>query len=303
MNGGGVMSFAGVVATCTRRPGLLLRELVWRWIYGIPALAILALACLHIYSQTAGALHAAGVANISPGNPWQSAAIVAMVVQILRPFIQSIALWLLPLLGLGWAIASGIGRNIVFRSYQPGLPWQPVALSCVQGIRIILLAIMAGLWWHCVRWSAAVTATGGAPDLAAYFALVAVFTLVFLLIGSAFNWVFFVTPLFLLVEKRSLGASLLRSFRPSAVAGRLLGINLAIAFARLGLALAAMCFSALPFVIFPASQSAWLYLWAAVVTVLYMVGSGFLQVVRLAALIEFWKPVRTAQIEAPQYAA
>ena len=295
MNTRGAASFAEVAALCWRRPGLLARELAWRWIYGIPALAAVAAACYHIYQLTAGTLQAAGVGQISFGNPYQSAAIVAVVAQILRPVLREIAFWLLPLLGIGWAIAAGVGRNIVFRFYAPGLPWRPAALTCVQVFRVIGLAVTVALWWGSMRWSAAVSTVAGVPNLLVYFVLVAMFTLGFLVIWSLFSWVFSIAPLFLLVEGKSLAVSVRRSFWPGSATGRLVGVNLAVALIRFGLAVFATVLSLLPLAFVSSAQSLALYLWLGAVTVLYMVVSGFFQVVRLAAFVEFWRPAQVLQ--------
>ena len=291
----GAATFAGVVAECWRRPGLLARELAWRWLYGIPALVAVAVACYHIYFVTAGALRAVGPNRISLGTLWQSAATVAAVMPAVRPVIVGTAVWLLPLLGLGWALAAGFGRNIVFRSYEPGLPWRPFALSCIQGMRVMALGATVALWWGSVRWCAAASTVAGVPNVATYFALVAAFSLAFLVIWSLSSWVFSIAPLFLLVEGASLGASLRRSFRPSAATGRLVGVNAAVALLRLGMALFAMLLSALPLGFLSPAQSTALYVWLAAVTVLYLVVSGFFQVVRLAAFVAFWKPVEVGQ--------
>lgn len=296
----GATTFTGVVAECWARPGLLVRELAWRWLYGIPALAAVAVACYHIYFVTAGALQAAGVSQISLDDPWQSAATVAAVMPTVRPVIVGIAVWLVPLLGLGWALAAGVGRNIVFRHYEPGLPWRPVGLSCIQGIRVLALGATVALWWGSVRWAAAASTVAGVPNVAMYFALVAAFSLAFLVIWSLSSWVFSIAPLFVLVEGLSLGASLRRSLQPSAATGRLVGVNAAVALIRLGLALFAMLLSALPLGLLSAAHSTALYVWLAVVTVFYLVVSGFFRVVRLAAFVEFWKPAEAGQNPAPQ---
>ena len=296
----GVPSFAQVVALCWRRPGLLARELAWRWIYGIPALTLVALACLRVYRMTSGALAAAGAGQISLGDPYQSAAIFAQVEQILRPEVKGIALWLLPQLLLGWAIASGIGRNIVFRRYEPKLPWRPVALSVVQLLRVAALAVTLALWWGSLRWSAILSSAAGMPNLPEYFVLVLIFTMAFLLLWSLSSWGLFLAPLFLLVNRQSLAESLRRSFWPGPLTGRLVGVNLAVSLIRFGLAGSTMILSLLPLPLVSSTSSIGLYLWLAAVSVLYLVASSFLQVVRLVAFFELWKAVPARQNPAVQ---
>ncbi len=288
-------SFATAVALCRRRPGLLVREFAWRWFYGIPALAAVAVACFHIYRTTRGALLAAGAGRISLVEPYRSAVIFARSEQILRPHVTAAALWLLPLLGLGWAAASGVGRNVVFRAYEPGLAWRPVALSCVQLLRVVALAATLVLWWGSIRWSAATSTVAGVPNLPVYFALAAGFTIAYLLLWSLSSWVLSIAPLFLLVERFGIIRSLRRSILPGPITGRLVGINLAVAAIRLALAVAAMVLSVVPMAFAGSPESIGLYLWWGGVTVLYLVISGFFQVVRLVAFLELWNAAPNGQ--------
>ncbi len=299
MSGRAKATFAGVMAECLHRPGMLARELAWRWLYGIPALAAVAFACYHIYRVASGTLAAAGADQISLDRPWQSAATVSVVAQVLRPLVIEIVIWLLPLLGLGWAIAAGVGRNLVFRYYDPRLPWRPLALTGVQALRVIALALTVSLWWGSVRWSAAASTVAGVPNVAVYFSLVAAFSIGFLVIWSLFSWVFFIAPMFVLIEGKSLPASLIRSLRPSAAWGGLIGVNFAVSTIRFVVAVFFSMLSLVPLAFISSAHSAALYLWLVATTVLYMVVSGFFQVVRLTAFVEFWSPSAAPQNTSP----
>lgn len=295
MTGRGRATFAGVLAECLHRPGILARELAWRWLYGVPALAAIAFACYHIYRVTSGTLAAAGADHITLDRPWRSAATVSVVAQVLRPVIVEILIWLLPLLGLGWAIAAGWGRNLVLRYYDPSLRWRPMALTGIQALRVIALAMTVSLWWGSVRWSAEASTVAGVPNVAVYFGLVAAFSIGFLVIWSLFSWVFFVAPMFVLIEGKSLAAGLIRSLRPSSAWGGLIGVNFVVSTIRFVVALFFTVLSLVPLVVISSAQSVFLYVWLVATTVLYMVVSGFFQVVRLAAFVEFWTPAPTPQ--------
>jgi hypothetical protein len=290
MSGRGADTLASVLAECLRRPGLLARELAWRWLYGIPALAVAAGVCFHLYRITSGTLAAAGVDQISLDHPWQSAAILTVAFQVVRPLVVHAALWSLPLLGLAWAIAAGIGRNLVFRSCQPDLPWRLRALIGIQTARVFALAVVAALWWGSVRWSAEASTLAGVPNLSVYFGLVAAFSLGFLVLWSLASWVFLVAPMFVLLEGKSLAASLSQSMRPSLARGELVGVNVAIASIRFALAAGFTVLSLLPLGVLSSTRQAPIYLWLAAVTVVYLILSSFLQVVRLVAFVRFWKP-------------
>ena len=220
MKGRGPATLAGVVAVCWRRPGLLAGELAWRWAYGIPALAAVGVVCYHIYSVTEGTLQAAGVNQISLEHPWQGAATVSVVAGVIGPVVTKIAMWLLPLLGLGWAIAAGVGRNLVLGYYEPGLPWRPVAMTVIQLLRVLALAAALALWWGGLRWSAQASTVAGVPNIPVYFGLVAAFTTGILALCSLCSWVFFMAPMFLLIERRSLATSLGTAIRPSSARWR-----------------------------------------------------------------------------------
>lgn len=300
MSGRGPATLAGVAADCWRRPGMLVRELAWRWLYALPALAVVALACEHIYRVTSGTLAAAGIGQISLYHPWQSAAVVAVVFKVLRPRVMDTLLWLLPLLGFGWAIAAGVGRNLVLRYYRPELPWRPAYLTAIQALRVLALAVVAVLWWGGVRWSAGFSTVAGIPNLPVYFGLVAGFTIGFLVLWSLFSWVFLVAPMFVLLEGRSLIASLGQSIRPRSARGQLLGVNVAVATVRFAAAVVFTVLSLLPLGFVSSGQSVPLYAWLIAVTVIYMAISGYFQVVRLAAFVAFWKPMGAQQNQMAQ---
>jgi hypothetical protein len=283
------------MAECWRRPGLLARELAWRWLYGIPALAAVAVACYHIYSVTEGTLQAAGASRISLEHPWHGAAVVSVVAGLISPMVTKIALWLLPLLGLGWAIAAGVGRNVVLRRYEPGLPWRPAAMTVIQTLRVLALAAALGLWWGGLRWSAQVSIVAGVPNIPVYFGLVAAFTIGILVLWSLCSWVFFMAPMFVLVERRSLAASLGRAMRPSSARGRLVGANVAVALLRFVVATGFTVLSLFPLGLVSTAHSLLLWLWLGGMTVAYMVVSSFFQVVRLVAFVAFWSPEAVAQ--------
>ena len=84
-------------------------------------------------------------------------------------------------------------------------------------------------------------------------------------------------------------SSLASSLRQGALTGKLVEVNLVLGIVRLALIVLAMVFSAIPLPFEADMTGAALYLWWAVVTVLYLVASDFFQVARLAAFVQFWR--------------
>lgn len=283
-------SLSQVVRACWRCPGLLIGEVAWRWLYGIPALALTAFECLHIYHPTKPALMAAGLLQFSFTQVNQSAYILAGMMQVLQPVVALVALWLVPLLGAGWALAFGFGRTAVLHRFAADLPRRPWALSLLQALRLIALAGMLTCWWRCIQWAASYTSNDGrAPDLMAYFAWVFLISLMIFALWTLLSWIFYVSPLLLLLQRQSIAASVAQALRLRAWSANLAQANLGISLIRLVLAVLSIGLSALPVSLGIARPGISLYLWWLAVTVLYLVASAFFAVVRQVIFIEFWK--------------
>ena len=86
-------------------------------------------------------------------------------------------------------------------------------------------------------------------------------------------------------RRRSLASSL----RQGPLTGKLVEVNLVLGIVRLALIVLAMVFSAIPLPFETDMTGTALYLWWALVTLLYLVASDFFQVARLAAFVQFWR--------------
>jgi hypothetical protein len=262
--------------------------MAWRWGYGVPALLLAAYECWRIYRQARPALLAAGLRQFSFTHVYQSAFILAGMMQVLQPAVSAVATWLLPLLGAGWVLAFGFGRMAVLHRYAPELPRKPWGLAAMQALRLGALAVTLSLWWRSIQWAAFSTSHGGqAPNLAAYFSWVFLFSVAFAGLWTVWGWIFYASSLLLLLEGRGFAASLLQSLRPRPWSARLAQANLGISLIRLMLALLSIALSGLPVPLGLAGPG--LYLWWAVVTLLYLVASAFLGVVRQGVFLELWK--------------
>ena len=290
----GTQSFVHILGDCWRRPSLLALEVLWRWAFGIPFAALLAWQAWNIYAANTGPLASTGINDVSLLDPMHAAVVTADVYAVLAPPVFHALLWLIPIGIIGWAIASGIGRSAVLRRYDPSLPRRWGALTILQLLRIAFLAASVALWFRAIRWSAAVTLSGDAPNIIAYLALVICLSLGVFTVWALVSWVFSIAPLLVLLERRSIVSSLRRSLRLGPLKGKLVEINLAMGIIKLALVVLAMVWSAIPLPFEAVVQGASLYAWWTVGTILYCIASDFFQVARLAAFIQLWRAFHSA---------
>jgi hypothetical protein len=293
----GTQSFVQILALCWRRPSLLGLELLWRWAVGIPLMAALAWAGWHIWLETVVPLRGTGVFDFSLQYAMQGAAQVAAAMDVLRGPVRHALAWLLPVGILVASVAGGLGRNAVLRRYKPELPWKPAAMIALQMLRIVVLVASFAAWFGLIRWSANVSlndvsaqvGVAREPNLVLYCALVIISSLGMFTVWALLSWVFSIAPLLTVLEGRGVGGSLVRSLRLGPLTGKLVEINLVMGIVKLALIVLAMVFSAVPLPFEAQVQGMSLYVWWAVVTVLYMLASDFFQVARVVAYVELWK--------------
>lgn len=302
----GTQSFVQILGVVWRRPSLVALELLWRWSFGVPLLAVLGFEGLRLWNEEAARLKATGVFDFSLQYAWQGALQVSDAIDVLKPPVLHAAVWILPLAMVVWAAASGVGRNAVVRRYRRETPWRPGAMVVLQLLRAVALCATYALWFVAIRWAANFSlAQGpggdaqGEPSLVLYCALVIVFSLGIFTVWALLSWVFSIAPLLVVLENRGIGASLVRSFRLGPLRGKLVEINLVMGIAKLGLIVLAMVFSATPLPFESVVHGITLYAWWVVVTVLYLVASDFFQVARIASFVELWGLAVQANEPAP----
>ena len=293
----GTQSFVEILAACWRRPSLLGLEIVWRWSFGIPLIAVLGGVGWRIWIETAAQLRATGVFDFSLQYPMQGALQISDAMDVLKGPVLHAAAWLLPLSILAWSLAGGLGRNAVVRRYRPETPRRWGQMIILQLLRAVALCVTFAVWFLAIDWAATFSLAGasasgdaqGEPNLVLYCALVIVFSLGIFSVWAWVSWVFSIAPLLALLENRSIGASLTRSLRLGSLRGKLIEINLVMGIAKLALIVLAMVFSATPLPFEDVVHGTTLYSWWAIVTVLYLVASDFFQVARVVAFVELWK--------------
>jgi hypothetical protein len=285
----GTQSFLNIVGSVWRRPSLLGLEVLWRWTFGIPLLAVLGWEGWRIYLAAAPQLAATGIGNASLVYPMQSAVSLSNVYGILAPPIMHLLAWLIPAAVVAWAVISGIGRSAVLRRYDAELPRRWGALIALQLLRVLFYGGSIWLWFAAMQWSARVTLWSDSENVVGYFALVIFISLGIFTLWALVSWVSLIAPVLALVERRGVASSLVRSFRLGPLTGKLIEINLIMGIIKLALTVLAMVWSATPLPFESVMHGSSLYAWWAVGTILYCIASDFFQVVRLAAFIELWR--------------
>jgi hypothetical protein len=288
-------SLVSIQAELWRRPGLLARELAWRWLYGIPALLVLAHYAQRLLNQLLAAR--TGIEDFTLQQPAVAAQIIAASWHAIAPAALHIATWLGPLLMLGWAIASGIGRAILLRALtsQPRLRIAPLIL--LQLLRIAALASAWTLWFQAVRWAAHRTiahiASAAEPDFVGFAAALICLSLGAFVLWALTSWVLSIASVLVMAENRSPAQALAAAFRQAPLTMQLIEINLVLGIVKLALIVLAMVFSAIPLPFETVMTGHALYAWWTVVGILYLAASDFFQIARLAAFHKFRNPAQS----------
>jgi hypothetical protein len=280
------------------RPSLTVREIAWRWTFGIPLILICWWQCAQLF--TAHPLEASGFTSLDKQNPWVAAVQLASVWNYYQPPVFAVLKWLAPIAVVAWPVISAIGRNIVLRRIDASLRFRPAAMIALQTAWLALLCTTFWVWFSCMRRVAASHMNIGAePDLIGFAIWAIVLSLAFFTLWALISWTLSIAPLLLLLENRGVFSSLAESLRLGReFTGKLAEINLVMGIVKLALIVLAMVFSAAPL---PFSDElgpeAMHVVWAGA-TLFYLVASDYFHVVRLKSFVEFWRTYRGSVREA-----
>jgi len=288
----GTQSFVHTLSECGRRPSLTALEVMWRWLYGIPALLLLWHEAVKILNATP--VDIAALQRMTVVDPMGAAETVAQALSVLLSPVWQVAIWLVPLLLAGWVVVSSLGRTVVLRRADNRLHARPMTLMILQALRMVALGGSFVVWFLCVQWVGRVTilgplSVGGEPNLVGYFALVIVATLGLFTLWAVVSWVLSVAPLLAMLRGLGVGGSLAAAFRLGPLKGKLVEINLVMGIVKIALIVLAMVFSATPLPFENVTTPEFLMWWWLGVTVLYLVASDFFHVARLVAYLELWR--------------
>jgi hypothetical protein len=279
----GTQSLLQICAACWKRPSLLGWELLWRWAFGIPAAAL-----LYYEGNRMVAGVASGLSGLSASDPVQAGQQLALAAAVVKPEVERVALWLGPLLAVVWAIASGLGRSAVLKRLDPTLRLAPFTLILLQLLRMAALIAACVGWYRAIRWAADANLNSVPPNLVAWSAWIICLSLGIFVLWALLSWIFSIAPVLAMLEGTGVVASLAHSLRLGELTSKLVEVNLVLGIVRLALIVLATVFSAIPLPFTADMTGTALYLWWAMVTLLYLVASDFFQVARLAAFVQFW---------------
>jgi hypothetical protein len=288
----GTQSFVHTLAACWKRPSLTALEVLWRWAFGVPALALMVYEALGVW-RTAQ-VDTASLRQISLLDPIGAAATLTQTAMQLLPPALRVAEWLAPLLLVVWVVVSSFGRVLVLRRCDAQLHSRPATLMLLQAARMAALLGSFALWLACLQVAAAVAvngpiAEGRDPNLVLYCAIVIVATLGMFTLWAAVSWVFSVAPLLAMLGNLGAAASLSAAFRLGPLRSRLVEINFVMGIVKIALIVLAMVASACPLPFESVATTQFMACWYAAVTVLYLLASDLFHVVRLVAYLELWK--------------
>ena len=275
-----------------RRPSLVVIEIAWRWLFGIPFLLISWQEIQRILA--AFPLDSSGASSIDTQNPWVAAVQLSNVAAFYEPHVAAVLRWLLPAAALVWMFVSGVGRNVLLMRMEPGARFRPIAMILLQGAWLALLGLTLWGWLGSMQWVAATHIAGaGEPDLVGYSIWAIFLSLGFFTAFALSSWPLSIAPLLVQRENRSVASALRESLRlGKPFTSKLVEINLVLGIVKLALIVVAMVFSAAPLPFSDELGQDAMHVVAAASVVFYFVANDFFQVVRLKAFLAFWEVFR-----------
>jgi hypothetical protein len=293
----GTQSLVGQMGWVFARPSLTLLEVGWRWIFGIPFLAVCWIQAQRILAVLP--LDSTGFNAIDPQNPWVAATQLAHVWTLYQPRTAGALQWLAPAAALGWVVVSALGRSAVLKRMEPRLHFRPFGLRVLQ-MMVLQAAFLLGLlaifwgWYRAVAWAAAThITTAGEPNLVGYSVWLIFLSLGFYTLWALSSWALSIAPLLMLLENCNPAQALACSLRlGQSFTGKLVEINLVMGIVKLALMVLAMVLSAAPLPFSDQLGSDALHGIGAVALIFYFVANDYFQVVRLKGFVEFWRMFR-----------
>ncbi|MGA2049580.1 MAG: hypothetical protein ABSG96_17920 [Terracidiphilus sp.] len=293
----GTQSLVGQMGWVFNRPAIIAIEVAWRWIFGIPFLAVCWLQAQKILVDVP--LESSGLNGIDPQNPWVAALQLARAWSLYQPHLAAVLLWLVPVAALAWVMLSGLGRCLVLQRIDPSLRigFRPLQMMQLQAGLLVLLGVTWWGWFRSMEWVTATHITTGAePDLVGTAFWVIFLSLGFFTAWALVSWALSIAPIVMLLEGRSAGSALGQSLRlGKAFTGKLVEINLVMGIVNLALIVLSMVLSAAPLPFSDQLGTDALHWIDALAVIFYLVASDYFQVVRLKGFVEFWKMFRGAE--------
>jgi len=275
-----------------RRPSLTALEIAWRWVFGLPFLFVCWQQSVKILSVLPP--DATGLDNLDKQNPWVAAVQLADVWDRYEPAVAHVLLWLVPASAVVWVAASGVGRNLVLKRLEPGVPFRPISMMVLQAAWLVVLGLVFFGWSRSIQWVAAThISASGEADLVGYSIWAIFLSLGFFTLWALVNWPFAVAPMAMLLEQKNAASALFASFRlDRTFNGKLMEVNLVMGIVKLALIVLAMVFSAAPLPFSDELGSDAMHVVFVGATLFYVVAGDFFHVVRLKSYFDFWRTFR-----------
>jgi hypothetical protein len=292
----GTQSLVGQMGWVFNRPLLIAIEVGWRWVFGIPFLAVCWIETQRILVAVPPA--SAGLDAVNSQNPWQASVQLAHAWTLYAPHVGAVLRWLAPVAAMAWVIVSGLGRSVILKRIDPEmaarLRFRPMRMMLLQAGWLALLGATWWAWFRSMEWVAAThITTGTEPDLVGFAIWLIFLSLAFFTAWALASWMLSVAPLVMLLEGRSALSALGQSPRlGKEFTGKLVEINMVMGIVNLALIVLAMVLSAAPLPFSDELGADALHVIDFAAVVFYLVASDYFQVVRLKGFVEFWKMYR-----------
>ncbi|MGH9595546.1 MAG: hypothetical protein ACRD3K_01995, partial [Edaphobacter sp.] len=122
---------------------------LWRWVYGIPALLVLWHVGTKILQTTP--VDFAALRSMTVTDPMGSAETMARAMDVLLPPVFRVAVLLGPLLAAAWVVVSAVGRTVVLHRADGRLHSRVGTLIVLQTIRMVALLGSFAVWFWCME--------------------------------------------------------------------------------------------------------------------------------------------------------
>jgi hypothetical protein len=300
----GTQSLVGQMGWVIARPLLTAMEVGWRWLVGLPVLAVCWIEARRILMALPP--ESAGLTGINPQDPWVAAVQLNHAWGLYRPEVVSVLGWLVPVAAVTWVVVSGLGRSVVLwrlvsargrpvRMRANGL----MGMMALQAAWLVVMGAMVGAWAWAMAWAGAtnISGTGGEPDLVGYSMWAIFLTLGFYTAWALVSWPVGIAPVLMVMEECSAAQALGRSVRlGKAFTSKVVEINLVMGIVTLALIVLAMVLSAAPLPFGDQLGPDALHVLWAVAAVAYLIASDYFKVVRLKSFVEFTREFRGAKV-------
>jgi hypothetical protein len=288
----GTQSFVHVLIQGWKHPSWTVLEVLWRWVYGIPALLVLWYEATRILKAVP--LDMRALKSMSILDAMGSTKMLTDAIVLLLPPVMQVLSWLGPVMVAVWVLVSAVGRTVVLRRVDRRLHARVGTLIVLQAVRVVALLGSFAVWFACMQWAARVTvagpiAVGNEPNLVGYFAMVIVGTLALFSLWAIASWGLSVAPLLAMLRNIGVGKSFAAAFRLGPLKSKLMEINLVMGIVKIALIVLAMVLSACPLPFEAVATPEFMFWWWVGVSVIYFVASDFFHVARLVAYLELWR--------------